>query len=270
LQFSQYGADNGRLVIYFHGAPGAPEECRIFDLEGRNNGLTFICFDRFSIDPSFNGEAYYQLLAAEIAKIAAGKPVHIVGFSVGAFVALQVFRQMTDQVRSLHLVSAAAPLEAGNFLEAMAGKQVFKLAKTAPALFYMLSWGQRLLAWFSPNLLFGLVFASAAGEDRALAADPVFRSSTTKVLKACFVSDFRGYVRDISLYVQPWKTTLANVSVRTHIWHGAEDNWSPLPMAEYLESAIPGCTSIQIFNGLSHFSCLHHAAPELCDLIGKA
>jgi hypothetical protein len=56
LKFSQFGSDNGKTVIYFHGAPGAPEECAIFDLYAKEHGLTFICFDRFSGDYSLAGE----------------------------------------------------------------------------------------------------------------------------------------------------------------------------------------------------------------------
>ncbi|OIR02795.1 alpha/beta hydrolase family protein [mine drainage metagenome] len=270
LKFSQFGSDNGRMVVYFHGAPGAPEECRIFDLQGKHHGLTFICLDRFSVDSSINGEAYYKLLAAEISRIASGKQLDFVGFSIGAFIALQTSRYIANGVGSLHLVSAAAPLESGNYLEAMAGKQVFMLAKAAPVLFILLSYWQGLLAWLSPNAVFRLLFASAAGEDKALVADSEFRSDTTKVLKACFIGRVRGYARDIGLYVRPWETTLAEVSVNTHIWHGAEDNWSPPQMAEYFKSAIPGSTSTTILNGLSHYSCLHQAAPRICNLLGKA
>jgi len=61
--------------------------------------------------------------------------VDVVGFSIGAFIALQTSRYMANGVESLHLVSAAAPLESGNYLAAMAGKQIFMLAKAAPALF---------------------------------------------------------------------------------------------------------------------------------------
>jgi pimeloyl-ACP methyl ester carboxylesterase len=267
LKFSRFGSDNGHIVVYFHGAPGAPEECSIFDLEGKNHGLTFICLDRFSADPSINGEAYFKLLAAEISRIASGKQVDVVGFSIGAFIALQTFRYMTNGVGSLHLVSAAAPLEAGDHLETMAGKQVFKLAKVVPALFVLLSYWQGLLAWLSPNALFHLLFTSAAGEDKVLAADREFRAGITKVLKACFIGHVQGYARDIGHYVRPWKTTLTEISVNTYIWHGAEDNWSPPLMAEYLKSAIPGCTSTKIFNGLSHYSCLYQAAPGICNLI---
>ena len=270
MKFSQVGSDNGHIVVYFHGAPGALDECNIFDLEGKTHGLTFICLDRFSVSPSINGEAYYKLLAAEISRIADGKQVDIVGFSIGAFIALQTSRHMANGVRSLHLVSAAAPLDSGNYLEAMAGKQVFKLAKAAPVLFILLSCWQGLLAWLSPNTLFRLLFASAAGEDKGLAANREFRTDMIKALKACFIGRVRGYARDIDLYVRPWKATLAEVSVNTHIWHGAEDNWSPPLMAEYLKSAIPGCTSTKVFNGLSHYSCLYQAAPEISNLLSKA
>jgi len=271
LNFSQFGSDNGKIVIYFHGAPGAPEECAIFDLYAKEHGLTLICFDRFSGDYSIAGEAYYQFLAQEISKQAAGKEVDVVGFSIGAFIALQTCRYLgSGVVRNLHLISAAAPLDAGVFLEAMAGKQVFQLAKTYPVLFVLLSCWQGLLALLFPNALFRLLFASAAGGDKALSVDHEFQSSITKVLRSCFIGRVQGYVRDIRAYVLSWKDTLSGIGVNTHIWHGTEDNWSPVSMAEYLQSAIPGCTSIEIFNGLSHYSCLYRAAPEICRQLGVA
>lgn len=264
LKFSQFGSYNGKTVIYFHGAPGAPEECAIFDLYAKEQGLTFICFDRFSGDDSLAGEAYYQFLAQEISKQADGKPVDVVGFSIGAFIALQTCRYLGNGVRNLHLISAAAPLDAGDFLEAMAGKQVFQLAKTFPILFVLLSYWQELLALLFPKALFRLLFASAAGNDKALSVDREFQSGITQVLGSCFSGRVQGYVRDIKAYVQPWKDTLSDIGVNTHIWHGAEDNWSPVAMAEYLASAIPGCASAEIFTGLSHYSCLYRAAPEIC------
>ncbi len=270
MRYSQFGSRNGRIVIYFHGVPGAPEECSAFDLAGKNYGLRFICFDRFSVDPSITGEAYYKLLAEEISKISLGEQVDVVGFSIGAFIALQTIRYMTNGVRNLHLVSAAAPLETGDYLETMAGKHVFKLAKTSPTAFVFLSYWQGLLARFAPKALFDLLFINAAGADIKLAADCEFRATITEVLKACFIGRVRGYTRDIGLYVQPWNATLGEVCVNTYIWHGAEDNWAPPLMAEHLRSAIPGYKSTWIFSELSHYSCLHHAALEICKLSSEA
>ncbi|HEY8095537.1 MAG TPA: alpha/beta hydrolase [Methylobacter sp.] len=270
MKLSLFGSDNGKTVIYFHGAPGAPEECAIFDLYAKEQGLRFICFDRFSGDYSITGEAYYQLLAQEISKQAAGKQVDVIGFSIGAFIALQTCRYLGDGVRNLHLISAAAPLDAGDFLETMAGKQVFQLAKSVPILFVLLSYWQGLLAWLFPKSLFRLLFANAAGGDKALSDDQAFQSGITKVLRSCFTGRVRGYIRDIKAYVQPWKDTLSGIGISTHIWHGADDNWSPVAMAEYLQSVIPGCTSIEIFSGLSHYTCFCRAAPEICRQLGAA
>jgi pimeloyl-ACP methyl ester carboxylesterase len=270
MKFSQFGAPDGRLVIYFHGAPGAPEECRIFDLEGERHGLSFICLERFSIDAAIDGAAYYRFLAEEISKMAAGKKVDFVGFSIGAFVALQTCRYMSDGVENLHLVSAAAPLEAGNFLDAMAGKQVFTLVRSFPSIFLVLSYWQKLLARFFPTALFQLLFANAAGKDQTLAADREFQSSMSTILRSCFTGQIRGYTRDIFAYVQPWKNTFSDVTVNTHIWYGTQDNWSPPLMADYLASAIPGCSANMALNGTSHYSCLHQAVPEICALLGRA
>jgi pimeloyl-ACP methyl ester carboxylesterase len=269
MEFNQYGSDNGQKVIYFHGAPGAPQECAIFDKFGKENGLTFFCFDRFSVDTSIDSEAYYQFLAKEISKQAGGEKVDFVGFSIGAFIALQTCRHMAQEVRHLHLVSAAAPLEGGDFLESMAGKQVFRLAKSLPFLFMLLSYWQGLLAWLFPKMLYRLLFASSTGADKVLAGDPEFQLTIIPVLQACFMGRVRGYARDISAYVHPWAATLSEISVNTHIWHGSADNWSPKTMADYLKSAIPGCRHIDILNDLSHYSCLYAAAPKICTLLRK-
>ena len=269
MKFSQFGSENGQLIIYFHGAPGAPEECAIFDSYGKENGLTFICFDRFSIDTSIDGEAYYQFLAKEISKQAAGRKLDVIGFSIGAFIALQTCRYISNEVRNLHLISAAAPLEAGDFLNEMAGKQVFQLAKVFQVLFVLLSYWQELIALFFHNALFRLLFANTAGGDKTLAVNRQFQSSIIKILKSCFVGRIHGYARDINAYVKPCKTTLAEISVNTHIWHGAEDNWSPKFMAEYLNSAIPSCSHIEILGGLSHYSCLYETAPKICNQLSK-
>lgn len=269
LKFNQFGSGNGRKVIYFHGVPGAPEECAIFDIYGKENGLTFLCFDRFSVDTSIDGKAYYQFLAKEISRQVCGEKVDVIGFSIGAFIALQTCRYITDGVRNLHLVSAAAPLEGGDFLETMAGKQVFQLARNFPVLFTLLSYWQRVLVLLFPNALFRMLFASARGDDNVLAADHEFQSNIIGVLRSCFIANIQGYTRDIEAYVQPWKATLSELSINTHIWHGAEDNWSPKTMAEYLKSAILNCTHIEILNNASHYSCLHQAAPKICNSLGK-
>ncbi len=266
LDYRQFGVADGRPVIYFHGTPGAPDECEIFDLYGKTHHLNIICYDRSTIDPQLQGAAYYRRIADDIADQTAGKPVDVIGFSIGAFIALQVCRAMNGNVRSLHLVSAAAPLDAGNFIDLAAGKTVFRLAQCHPSVFLGLARLQGLMAMAIPGWLFSMLFSNARGEDRALATDRAFRMTITRALKTCLRHP-QAYARDIEAYVQPWKESLSDIAVNTFIWHGAKDNWSPVSMAIYLESALPNCSKITILDELSHYSCLYRTTPTICESI---
>ncbi|WP_045227272.1 alpha/beta fold hydrolase [Methyloterricola oryzae] len=264
LAYRQFGSAQGRVVVYFHGAPGAPYEVALFDRLGKERGLNVICFDRFALDRSLTSESYFLALAEAISEKAGGVSVDLIGFSIGAFVALQTCRHLGAGVRSLHLVSAAVPLEAGDFLTAMAGGGVFRLARIAPARFEYLSRGQGLLARSFPAALFNLLFLNASGKDRALAADSEFRERMKETLRDCFVERVPGYVRDIKAYVQPWEAMLSEVTAETHIWHGRQDNWSPVGMANYLASQLRSCSRVEILEGLSHYSCLYQSAERIC------
>jgi pimeloyl-ACP methyl ester carboxylesterase len=266
VDFAQYGNKDGQLVVYFHGAPGGVEECSIFDSDAKTHNLNVICFDRFAIDSSLDRKSYYQDLANQICIKACGKPIDLVGFSVGAHVALEVSAILNDQVRQTHLIAAAAPLNAGDFIEKMAGGLVFEWAKKRPFIFLLLTQYQRILALLAPKILFNILFASAIGKDKVLSKQKNFRRYITPVLQHCFKSRTSGYMRDINYYVT-WQGDLDSITSSVYIWHGTEDNWAPYSMALYLFNAIPGALQVESMEGLSHYSCLHEAAPKICKIL---
>ena len=170
---------------------------------------------------------------------------------------------MTTPPAAIHLVSAAAPLESGDFLDAMAGQAVFRMARQRPGLFRCVTRVQGWLAAIAPRLLLNMLFATAAGADRDLAADPAFRAGIAPVLRRALGQDAAGYLRDVTAYVTPWADQLAAITAPTRIWHGAEDTWSPPGMAPSLARLIPGAAEPEILAGLSHYSCLFTAMPEI-------
>lgn len=267
LRLVSCGAADGVLVVYFHGAPGAPEECLLFDQQGRAEGLSFVSLDRFAAEPSLQGEGYFRALAVEILACAGTARVHFVGFSIGCFVALQTCRHMQGRVAGVQLISAAAPLEAGDFLPDMAGQQIFRLARNWPLPFRLLSTWQALLARYAPGFLFNMLFATAQAADRELLENSQFRQQTIEQLRHCFSEGLAGYERDVRAYVQPWSSSLAAIKMPVRIWHGADDNWSPKAMADYLGVALTNCQKISIISGLSHYSCLQQVVPEVCAAI---
>jgi len=134
-------------------------------------------------------------------------------------------------------------------------------------LFKLLTYWQGLLARYFPSILFKMLFASSVAGDKILAANNDFKKFIIGLLKECFASKVSGYMRDVLSYVAPWQDTLRHVTVKTHLWHGEQDNWSPCAMSAYLKQQIPACSHIHLLMGLSHYSCLYAAAPKICELI---
>jgi pimeloyl-ACP methyl ester carboxylesterase len=265
----RYGAVDGAPVIYLHGAPGAPEEAAVFDGDAGAAGVSLICPDRFSLAPSLDGSAYVTALAQAILDLSGGRPFDLIGFSLGGFRALQVAAELGPQVRRLHLVSAAAPLECGAFLEAMAGRPVFEAARRSPRLFAALSLWQGWLARAAPGAMFRLLFGSAAGGDRILAADPDFQAELSAILRSSLTKGRRGYMRDVNAYVRPWAERLPRVAAPCFIWHGVEDNWSPPAMASALAERLAPVAQVEMLPGLSHYSALRTAMPLILARAGQ-
>lgn len=125
------------------------------------------------------------------------------------------------------------------------------------------------MALLTPGMLVNMLFTSSAGKDKELSKKPYFKSYITPVLKSCFKSRVKGYIRDVNFYVT-WLGHFSRYKTSVHLWHGTKDNWSPFPMASYLCNAIPGATNIEAMEGLSHYSCLYEAAPRICAQLEKS
>lgn len=269
MEFTEYGNPAGKPVVYFHGVPGSPYESSVFDAPARAHNLRILCFDRFAIVPSITDDDYFRHIAQSINKTVHGAPIDVIGFSLGTHVALEVSALMQNQVRSLHLVSATAPLDGGAFLDEMAGKAVFSMAKRNPGLFHWLVKWQTFLAKRAPQILFRMLFASAQGQDRELVKSPEFKALICRALQQCFAHGSSGYTRDIRQYLQPWSASVFTSGANVCLWHGTADNWSPFGMSEHLARRIPGNTSVERMEGLAHYSCLYVAAPRICAWIAQ-
>lgn len=142
--------------------------------------------------------------------------------------------------------------------------QAASAAAVSSALFKAMTLGQAALARWAPGVLRSMLFRSAAGADRVLASDPVFQLAMNDMLQIGLCKGRAGYIRDILAYVQDWSAMPAQVTADTSLWHGGLDNWSPPEMATCLQRSMPNCSQLNMLEGLSHFSCLHRAAPQIC------
>lgn len=258
----------GQVAIYFHGVPGAPLEIDRFQATARESGVRLLALDRQLVDPDLKGEPYFEALAAEVARLTDGAPVHLIGFSLGAFVAIRTAVHLQIPVTGLHLISAAAPLESGDFLGQMAGRAVFKAAMQGPGPLKRLTRLQSWMAQWTPGLLVSLLFSSAAGADRRLASDRTFRAEIRDILRLSLEDGANGYTRELQAYVQPWQDRLAVVATAASLWHGSADSWAPAAMAVLLKERLPNASRLTLLDGRSHYSCLFDALPQVLFEIG--
>lgn len=256
-----HGAAAGPLCVYFYGCPGSPAECAWFDAAALAAGVRLVALDRTAIAPGAVGGAYFDALAAEVDRLASGAPVRLLGFSLGAFVALQVAMRLKAPIACADLVSPAGPLDGGEVLDSMAGGALFRLAMRSPGLFRLITWAQGLAVGLAPLAVVRGLFASARGAEADLAARPDFQASLVALLAWSYGPGRAGYLRDILAYVRPWAADLGRVSAPVRIWQGEADSWAPPALAASLTAALTAAPAVTLFPGLGHYSTLFEAAP---------
>lgn len=245
-------------VFFCHGVPGSAADARLLRAEDGQ----VLAPELFWETP---GDPMLALLA-EFDRMTAGQAdggVHLMGFSIGAMVAIKIAAARPERVGRLTLISPAAPLELGNFLPDMAGAPVFGLAERRPGLLKALTHLQGLMTRLAPGALTRQLFAKCGPRERALLQDSLFREVLHAALKNSYIRNPGKYLWFIRAYVADWSDDLARLNCPVSIWHGTCDSWSPPAMADALCAAIPGGAELHLVDGAEHYSTLIAAGEAL-------
>ena len=237
-----------KFRVYLHGAPGSSAE---LDLFGEYRAHFDYAPDRFGADTDFDLDA----LAHDIETRAVGRLIHLTGFSMGGYIALEVAHRLGPKVAQIDLISTVAPFQGGGFMRGAAGAPLFKLAQRQSRLFGVAVAAQRIAAQFASKRLASILFAKAAGADAALAKDADFMAQIETILRDTFLQGNHGYAREMISVTRDWRRVLGDVNMPVKIWHGTLDNWAPFAMAEYLADTLPDAL-LSLMNGHSHYSTL--------------
>ncbi|KAB7610405.1 alpha/beta hydrolase [Amylibacter sp. SFDW26] len=251
--------NNKPISIYFHGYPGGFDDVVLVSDILKDQ---LISADVFLTGAALNHHDMINEYVAGIGEYSKGAPVHLIGFSLGSFNAMCVASKLGAEVCKLDLISAVAPLQMGDFLPKMAGRSVFQVAQGQKWGFDLMVAGQVLLCRLSVNLFVKALFSTAQSKDAELIKNNEFRNSISTMLKAAMLNDAQNYKYVVRAYVRDWESVLDNISVPVQLWHGKEDNWSPVEMALELSLQYRNVFEVNVFEGLSHFSTLQEALPK--------
>jgi len=240
-------------TFYFHGVPGSGHELSLF---GQDPPTDWQVVDR---SQNVNLSAFNSWLdefAGTVDAAAKSGSVRLVGFSIGAFIALQIASRVSAKDVTVDLISPAGPLQACDDRQSLAGASVFRLAERAPRLFSIMVSAQSFAARIWPGGLVAALFRSAKGNDVGLAKEPTFRATMTKNLSIGLGKSPRAYRTEILAYVDDWRLALDEVSSVVRIWHGSADNWATPQMGECLGARLKNSAGVSTLPGRSHYSTL--------------
>jgi len=263
-----FGKSGGKPVVYLHGTPGSPTEATLLSTQARDCGIELWAIDRAQVDLKLQGEEYVGFLAEFIHDLGKGERLPILGFSIGAALALRVAARLGEEAGPLFLISAAGPLDLPDAFTGMgAGARIFRSAQARGLTFALAVRTQALIARKAPKVLRHFLFADAHTSDRELAATPAVGEVLEEAFREASRNSGAGYRRDVLCYVQHWTAEIAEVRAPVELWHGCYDNWAPVAMAENIAQRARGAC-LHLCTG-SHYSTLLEAAPAVMSEIGK-
>ncbi|PYC85472.1 alpha/beta hydrolase [Streptomyces tateyamensis] len=101
-----------------------------------------------------------------------------------------------------------------------------------------------------------------SGTDQLVVADSEFRRMLQSNYREAFRRNADGWIDDVLAFTTDWGFRTQDVGTPTWIWHGADDQFSPVDHSRWLAARIPGATFF-LEPGASHFNSFRALTPAL-------
>ena len=248
-----------KAIVYLHGTPGSPAELTLF---GRADPR-FHAPDRYTLSPGKDAKAAIDDLANDLSARFAGQPFHLIGFSMGGYIALQLAQRLGGRIAQIDLISSVAPFQGGDFMKDAVGGLLFALAQRQSPLFGLAIAVQHFAARTMPARFAAMLFASARGNDVELVQNPQFIAKISTIVSDSFAHGRGGYAREMIGVTKDWRDILPEIEAPIRMWHGTLDNWAPIGMATYLRATLPDVIEFNAIDGASHYSTLRTALADI-------
>jgi pimeloyl-ACP methyl ester carboxylesterase len=266
LCYREWGREDGRAVLHFHGGPGSRLECWGGEDAYARAGVRLITTDRPGIgrsDPKPARELLdWPVDVAQLADALALDRFAVMGHSAGAPYALACGYVLPERVAAVGLVGAVPPLDRPGGIARLGTACYWKMAHERPALLRAGYAGLTLATRLAPALGHALLFRHASRADRAVVDRPEVRRRFRAALLEAARPGVRGLVEDMRVLMEPWCFRPDEVEVEVMLWHGTADEHVPPSVGKSYAAAIPRCRPTFV-EAEGHFSLLERRATEI-------
>lgn len=261
LGYLRYGADDGSPVYYFHGCPSCRFEGAPTHAPAKANGFTVYALERPGCGESSHRAGYRVLdWAADVADFADAmghERFGIVGFSGGGVYVSACTAAIPERLRFAYDLGGWGPVGDVPALSAhLAPLDRFFLqrADAFPWLFRMSFALVGLSARFLSDQGFARSIMSSMGDDDRtfITTTPTLAAFLRGIVKESFAQGSAGPTDDALRCYSPWGFSVEDIPFPTQIWHGTDDRFAPIHLAEYKHRAIKNSV-LRTFPGKGHF-----------------
>lgn len=258
-----WGAPTGMPVFLLHGTPGSrngprPRASVLYRL-----GIRLISYDRPGYgesDPHPNrtvsdAAVDVRAIADEFGLDGFG----VVGRSGGGPHALACAALLNDRVQSAACLVGLAPADAKdlNWYAGMTDSNVeeFSTADASPQAVRASVIPQVAQIRDNPDSSFGLLLPKLSKRDLRIVDDIAIRRILTETYAEAVRKHEDGWIDDVVALRRPWNFDFSGIKAPVLLWHGADDEYSPVSHTYWLKGQIPSA-AVQVQPDTAHFGAV--------------
>lgn len=255
----EFGAPEGRPLLFFHGWPGSGAQATLLDAAARKHGFRVLAPDRPGIGdtPLTPGRRLldWPRVVREIAAQFGASRLSILGISGGGPYALACAWALPDLVGAVAIVCGAPPIAELHHDRGLhpGYRFLLRLFRHRPRFVHKLFTAVRpLMFWRDATAFLPPLRIVLPRPDAESLEDPRNFAGVFECQRDAF-QNVDGLFDDAALYATPWGFAPEEISIPVQFWHGREDRNFHFSLAEQLASRIPSAT-LRVVENEGHFS----------------
>ena len=264
------GPKDGPVLVFHHGTPGAAVRDRLIEQPAAERGFRVVSWSRPGYGDSTRqpGRRVVDVVAdAEAVLAALGVNSCVVGGGSGGGPHALACAARLEAARAVLVVAGVAPFDADglDFLAGMGEDNIveFGHAVAGEELLRPYLDAEREQPQGTVVELVDLLSSLLPEVDRRVLTD-TFAEDVIASMQEALRTGVDGWLDDDLAFVQPWGFDLDRISTPTLIWHGSEDQFSPIAHGRWLASHVPGASG-HLLDGEGHLSMWVDRIPAMLD-----